>query len=88
MERRQTGESGQAAGGSVPILGARHEHKWRLADAGLKSFLLNRRFSENHLFIRKLFRTRAIVSVRPREERQRRGFYAWPAPESSANLNG
>jgi hypothetical protein len=24
MERRQTGESGQAAGGSVPILGARH----------------------------------------------------------------
>ena len=33
MERRQTVESGQAAGGSVPILGVRHERKCWLADA-------------------------------------------------------
>jgi hypothetical protein len=33
MERRQTDESGQAAGGTVPILGARHEHKCRLGEA-------------------------------------------------------
>ena len=34
MERAQSDESGQRCGGSVPLLGARHEHKWRLGDAG------------------------------------------------------
>ena len=67
MDRRQTGESGQAAGGSVQTLGA--QLKRLVADAGLKYFPLNRRFSENHLSIRKLLRTRVITSVRPREER-------------------
>ena len=35
MERRQSGESGQVAGGSGPILGVRHERKCWLGDAGL-----------------------------------------------------
>jgi hypothetical protein len=42
----------------VPLLGARHEHKWRLADAGVRAALAN---------IKR--RTRVIASVRRREPR-------------------
>jgi hypothetical protein len=39
MERAESGESVTGAGGSVPMLGVRHERKRRLGDAGVVSVL-------------------------------------------------
>jgi hypothetical protein len=55
MERAQSDEFGQRCGGTVPILGARHEHKCRLG--GDWEILETKKATAN------------AVRVRPREER-------------------
>jgi hypothetical protein len=40
MERAENGESVTGAGGSVPMLGVRHERKRRLGDAGVRATVL------------------------------------------------
>jgi hypothetical protein len=64
MERAQSDESGQRCGGSVPILGARHEHKCRLGDTRVRAALA--------IMLKTKKATANAVRVRPREERQRR----------------
>ena len=61
MERAQNDESGQRCGGTVPILGARHEHKCRLGDTRVRAALA--------IMLKTKKATANAVRVRPREER-------------------
>jgi hypothetical protein len=88
MERRQTVESGQAAGGSVQTLGA--QLKRLVADAGVNA--VSRPWRSLAASETKKATANA-VRVRPREERQRQGLGRRPPsnpltfPRLSARLN-
>jgi hypothetical protein len=73
MERAQSDESGQRCGGTVPILGARHEHKCQLGDAWAEIFSDSREVFRKPPVHQETFlqigEREGFPSVRPREER-------------------